>query len=301
MATFNRAHFILETITSIQNQTYLEWECLIIDDGGTDNTQEVIAPILEQDNRFKYKKRTAEYRKGLPGCRNYGIDLAKGEYIIFFDDDDIVHSENLEICLATLQKQDADFCHFQKLSFENVVPSFIEVKGINKQSIGRDVIYDIVTQKIGLASCTVLWKKECFMKNRFQETLQYAEEWECYTRIISQGFQGLHIDTILYFNRKHPQSNTGEFYSQNPIRQQSKKDAILLVVGNLQAKKLLTSSLIRYFLQMALQFKTYYLFESLMELIKMNPSQQIKWHLFYITLPVRLYFYKLKKQISIPK
>ena len=52
MATFNRAHFILETITSIQNQTYSNWECLIIDDGGTDNTLEVITPILEQDNRL---------------------------------------------------------------------------------------------------------------------------------------------------------------------------------------------------------------------------------------------------------
>ena len=84
LATFNRAHLIVETLQSIQNQTYQNWECLIIDDGGTDNTSVVISPILEQDSRFKFLKRTGSYKKGLPGCRNYGLDLSKGQYVIFF-------------------------------------------------------------------------------------------------------------------------------------------------------------------------------------------------------------------------
>ena len=75
MATYNRAHFIVETLQSIQNQTFENWECIIIDDGGTDNTNEVIAPILEKDTRFQFVKRTDSYQKGLPGCRNYGLDL----------------------------------------------------------------------------------------------------------------------------------------------------------------------------------------------------------------------------------
>ena len=52
MATYNRAHFILETLHSIQNQTYENWECIIIDDGGTDNTQEVITPIKKEIERI---------------------------------------------------------------------------------------------------------------------------------------------------------------------------------------------------------------------------------------------------------
>ena len=90
MATYNRAHFIVETLLSIQNQIFQDWECLIIDDGGTDNTAEVIKPILDQDTRFSYRKRPEQYQKGLPGCRNYGIDLAQGQYIIFFDDDVLI-------------------------------------------------------------------------------------------------------------------------------------------------------------------------------------------------------------------
>ena len=63
MATYNRAHFIVETLISIQNQTYSEFECLIIDDGGTDNTLEVITPILNKDLRFKSLKRPDNYKK----------------------------------------------------------------------------------------------------------------------------------------------------------------------------------------------------------------------------------------------
>ena len=67
MATYNRAHFILETLNSIQNQTFKDWECLIIDDGGTDNTVEFIEYFLQEDNRFQYLKRENNYQKGLPG------------------------------------------------------------------------------------------------------------------------------------------------------------------------------------------------------------------------------------------
>jgi GalNAc5-diNAcBac-PP-undecaprenol beta-1,3-glucosyltransferase len=112
MATYNRAKFIEESLITIQNQTYNSWECLIIDDDGNDDTAAVIAPILENDKRFQYIKRTDQYQKGLPGCRNYGLDLAQGEYIIFFDDDDIAHPQNLEICVLELSNTDLSFCRY---------------------------------------------------------------------------------------------------------------------------------------------------------------------------------------------
>jgi len=83
LATYNRAHFIEETLCSIQNQTFKDWECLIIDDGGNDNTFEVITPILKSDSRFTFQKRLDNYQKGLSGSRNYGLDIAKGDFVIF--------------------------------------------------------------------------------------------------------------------------------------------------------------------------------------------------------------------------
>ena len=57
MATYNRAHFIVETLQSIQNQTFSDFECLIIDDGGTDNTQEVIKKLCLENKKIKANKR----------------------------------------------------------------------------------------------------------------------------------------------------------------------------------------------------------------------------------------------------
>ena len=301
MATYNRAHFIVETLESIQAQTYTDWECLIIDDGGTDNTEEVITPILEQDYRFKFFKRSNAYKKGLPGCRNYGLDIAQGTYIQFFDDDDIVHPQNLESCVKIFMGNEIDFCHYQKQSFEQVKPTveFLPIKIV--KSISKINIEEVVMNKIGLASCTVLWNVKCFNRIRFKEELLYAEEWECFTRIISQNYSGIMIENVLYFNRKHPNSNTGEFYNNNPIRKESKKDAILLVINNLNEKKLLSNTLFRYFIQMALQFEEYRLFNSILDIVKLSPSQQLKWKVFNAFLPFRLYVYRLKKNLITKK
>lgn len=298
MATYNRAHFIAETLLSIQEQTFLEWECLIIDDGGTDNTLEVIAPILEQDTRFKFIKRPEKYRKGLPGCRNYGLDLAKGNFIIFFDDDDIVHPDNLKTCMSLFTTNDIDFCHYQKAAFEEDKPKIEKSIVTTQQQLTKKDIDKIVTQEIGLASCTVMWKKHCFEQGRFNENLLYAEEWECYTRLISNNLKGIIIDAVLYYNRKHAHSNTGEFFRNNPVRKASKKEAILLIIQNLKEKQLLSPAIIRYFITTAIDFKEYNLFQSIIDNLNIKGYPKLKWQVFYHLLPLRLMMYRTIKSIK---
>lgn len=298
MATFNRAHFIVETLQSIQNQTFKDWECIVIDDGGTDNTDKVIQPFLSNDNRFQFLKRNSNYHKGLPGCRNYGLDLAKGKYIIFFDDDDIIHPQNLSICLSCFESNSIDFCHYAKSPFVNSYPILTNQKLEIEKTITIDDIKDIVTQKIGFASCTVLWKKEVFSNNRFNEKLQYAEEWELFCKLISNGLNGVMLSNILYFNRKHPESNTGEFYNNNPIRRESYAEAVLLVLSNLQQKRLLTNTLKRYFITKSINFTEFNLFKRILLLLEMSTFEKIKWSLFYSFLPFRLAIYKYKKVIK---
>jgi GalNAc5-diNAcBac-PP-undecaprenol beta-1,3-glucosyltransferase len=296
MATYNRAHFIAETLKTIQMQSYNDWECLIIDDGGTDNTQEVIASILEKDNRFQFLKRPDSYKKGLPGSRNFGLDIAKGDFIIFFDDDDIIHPDNLKLCLQVIKNNNVDFCHYQKEAFCDNLPIIkdeiiSQVKHFNRLDIEK-----IVTQEIGFASCTVMWNKQCFAAIRFNESLLYAEEWECYLRLITNNVSGVIINNILYFNRKHPNSNTGEFYNNDPVRRASKKDAILLVIQSLKDKQLLSPSLIKYFIQIAVDYKEYNLFHQILNILKLSIFEKIRWAVFFNVFSVRLYLYKLRKK-----
>jgi glycosyltransferase involved in cell wall biosynthesis len=300
MATYNRAHFIVETLQSIQEQTFTDWECLIIDDGGTDNTLAVTTPILEKDKRFKYLKRPVNFKKGIPGCRNYGINIAKGDYIIFFDDDDIVHPQNLELCIEAFHINTIDFCVYEKKAFFNSsnTINFQEEKITIDKPISMSDIEAIIMNTISISSCTVMWKKECFFKEKFNENLLYAEEWECYPRVISNNKYGIKLRNVLYFNRKHPISNTGEFHNNHPIRRASKKEAILLVVQNLKEKQLLSHSLLRYFVQQSLSFKEYDLFNQILKSLKLPALENIKWQLFYYVLPLRLWLFGKWKRIK---
>lgn len=302
MATYNREQFIAETLVAIQNQTYQDWECLIVDDGGSDTTKEVIGDFLAQDSRFQYLKRTENYKKGLSGCRNNGLDLAKGEYIIFFDDDDVPHPQNLELCVKELQDSSISFCRYERNTFSgNFHYQFDFSKAYTSFYIDKKDILKVVNNQLQFNSTSIMWKKICFEANRFVETLQYAEDWELYSRIVSSGFRGISINKCLFYGRKHPQSNTGEYYNNNPIRRTSQAEAVLLVAQNLKEKQLLTYSLKRFLLAYSIDFKEYNLFQKILFTLELPTFEQLKWQLFYAFLPIRLWLYRIWKMKSILK
>lgn len=299
MATYNRAEYILESIRSIQNQTFKDWECLIIDDGGTDNTNEIIAPVLEKDNRFRYYSRTLNYQKGLPGARNYGLDLAKGDYIIFFDDDDIAHPQNLEICVLELSNKDISFCRYSRDVFTgDFVYNFDYSKEYSSFYIYSSDINKILRNELQFNSCAVMWTKESFNYHRYTEHLKYAEEWEVYARVITSVNKGISISKTLYYGRKQTVSITGDFGNRNLSSLASYADAIQLVIANLKNKKMLSSEIIRYFIQISLEYKEYNLFERIINTLDLPKKEQLKWKLFYTQLPLRLYFYGIWKRIK---
>lgn len=299
MATYNREQFILETLLSIQNQIFLDWECLVIDDGGTDNTREIINPILEQDNRFQYSKRPENYKKGLSGCRNYGLDLAKGDYIIFFDDDDIAHPQNLELCVFELQDTAVSFCRYIRDVFFDVFDYKYDYSKIYTSFyIDKNDVERMLKNELQFNSCAIMWKRECFEKNRFAENIMYCEDWELYSRIVSSGYSGISIEKTLFYGRKHSNSMTGEFYRNDPFRRESFTEAILLVVKNLKEKQLFSYSLKRYFIAYSIEFKEYNLFESILNIMELPTFEKLQWQIFYAVLPLRLMLHRMKKAIK---
>ncbi|MEM0518347.1 glycosyltransferase family 2 protein [Aequorivita flava] len=298
MATFNRAHFIEETLISIQNQTFKNWECLIIDDGGTDNTEEIIQSFI-QDKRFHYYKRSSKYAKGLSGCRNFGLDSAIGDYIIFFDDDDIIHPRNLEFCVKELENPFYFFCRYHREIFTGDFHYYFS--NISNYKIielnGKTTVKKLLTQELPFNSCAIMWKKECYVNNVFIESLQYAEEWELYSRILSNGFNGVSINATLYYGRKHSNSNTGEFWRGNEKRMQSKIEATKLVISNLEAKKILDTSLIKYFSWESVRLKSPALFSHLMKQPSLNTIHRLKEKMRYFGSPLIHVILRIKKRL----
>lgn len=100
--TYNRAHLIGETLDSVLAQTYQNWECIIVDDGSSDNAEEVVRSYVKKDSRFKYYHRPEEHLSGGNGARNYGFKMSQGEYVNWFDSDDLMVPEKLEEQLKLL-------------------------------------------------------------------------------------------------------------------------------------------------------------------------------------------------------
>jgi glycosyltransferase involved in cell wall biosynthesis len=301
IGTFNRAHFILESLKSVFQQTFKDWECLIIDDGSSDNTKQIVSSYIIDDKRFNYLERPDSYKKGLPGARNYGLDNAKGDYIIFFDDDDYAHPEVISVCInLLLSNPDYDFCHFNKSSFTNEPPEMLYVKKKNIQyyPIGMKQIEEVISNKIPMASCTVLWRENCFANIRFNESLEYAEEWECYSRILLAGYSGIGINEFLYYNRKHADSNTGEFWRGGAKRKESQINAIILVMEQLKIKGYLTKTLFRYFIQMGIFLKDISIIKYLFKVANISLFVKFKYYLLFYFYPIIGRMYRLKKYLT---
>ncbi len=98
--SYNRAHIILNTISTVQRQSFTNWECIIVDDGSTDNTKEIIAQI--QDERVKYIYQNNAERSA---ARNNGAQNAKGKYICFLDSDDEFLENHLQVLYDAIQNE----------------------------------------------------------------------------------------------------------------------------------------------------------------------------------------------------
>jgi glycosyltransferase involved in cell wall biosynthesis len=93
--TYNRCALLRETLDSVCAQTVSHWEAIVVDDGSTDGTADMMATLSSGDARIRFQRRTGEQR-GAPVCRNQGMDAAQGEYVIFLDSDDLLHPRCLE-------------------------------------------------------------------------------------------------------------------------------------------------------------------------------------------------------------
>jgi len=116
---YNRAAIITQTLHSIVSQTYANWEVIVVDDGSTDATLEVVANYKKIDSRFCYYIRPEHRPKGPSACRNYGVEKANGKFLIFLDSDDLLASHCLEGRVTRFQENlDCDFLIFQMERFQ---------------------------------------------------------------------------------------------------------------------------------------------------------------------------------------
>ncbi|ARV05500.1 hypothetical protein BTO04_01780 [Polaribacter sp. SA4-10] len=208
MPSFNRSAIIEQTLDSILVQKYKNWECIIVDDGSTDNTLAVVKQYQLTDKRIQIVSRPANKKKGANSCRNYGFEISKGEFIQWFDSDDVMHPNKLEEKINVLTNKDFDFVVCEGIEFENKLENTFTIWN---QIESKTPLLDHITGKVNFHTNGPLFRRSFLMKkNLFDETLQRKQEWEFYSRLLMFSTNYYPLKKILYYFRIHSNSINGE-------------------------------------------------------------------------------------------
>ena len=212
--TYNRAHLIGETLDSVLAQTYQNWECMVGDDGSTDDTDELMKTYCEKDSRFIYAHRKKNMPKGANACRNLGLEKTKGEYIIFFDSDDLMTKEHIAAKLNAIQMHNADYVvsKTKNLDGSSYPKHYYAFK--NKGLTANDYI----THQTNWLTLDVIIKKEVLQEIRFNESLQSGQEYNFYCKLVLKSVNCYFLDEYLSLRRMTPGSTRKSLDSDFKLR-----------------------------------------------------------------------------------
>lgn len=203
--TYNRSYLISETLNSIIEQSYTNWECIVIDDGSTDNTERLLLDYCKKDKRIHYYQRPIHITKGANSCRNYGFDISKGEYIKWFDSDDIMLPGHIEILLRSLQKENVDFAVGDCIHFEVGKVNNIKIYDFDRSKAKMDA-FMFATNQIGWITYDFLGKRKILEDIKFNEKLIDGQEYNFFIKLLLQNQKGIFVNEVLTKARLHSQS-----------------------------------------------------------------------------------------------
>lgn len=171
--TFNRYLIVRETLRSILNQTYLNWECLIVDDGSSKNDFVEILKFSKKDDRFILLQRPNSRLKGANACRNYGIEHTRGDFIIFFDSDDLMGITCLENRVNTFKNyKEYDFLVFSMGHFIEESNCYLDknrksINLSNKKTIEEFLFSSVLPWQVSrpIFKSELIKNKICFNEN----------------------------------------------------------------------------------------------------------------------------------------
>jgi glycosyltransferase involved in cell wall biosynthesis len=204
---YNRALLIGETLDTVLDQSYSNWECIVIDDGSTDQTAQVVNEYVLKDSRFQYHTRPPNRKKGANACRNIGFELSKGDYIQWFDSDDLMHKDKLKLKADCLEKHMVDFVVCEGIEYRDTIENVVHYwKEIQSDS----ALLDHILGKVNFHTNGPLFKK-AFLKDipLFNEGLQRKQEWEFYSRLLTFSTNYQPLNVALYYFRLHNDSING--------------------------------------------------------------------------------------------
>lgn len=234
MPTYNRAHLIGETIDSIRNQTFTNWELLIMDDGSDDNTEEIVKQIKDERIQFYKAERTGSVSK----LKNLAIQKAHGELIAFIDSDDLWAATKLEKQFAALEQYPgAGFCLTGGYTFINKNE---HVDYLYKQRDGLktgNFMLAMFRSELSGYTQVLLFRKDCVhVSGYFDEAKLFSDP--DFILSLACHFKGVVLYEPLFYRRLHEHSDSDEHWEQRYYDW-------VVVIQSYRAKKQIPASIAR--------------------------------------------------------
>lgn len=208
---YNQSRFLPDSLNSIIAQTITDWECIIVNDGSTDNTHEVASSYLIRSNKFKYIKQS---NSGLAATRNKGLESACGQYIQFLDADDVIDHRKFEKqlnCLKQTQNLALSYTDYFSSTEVDLTCPYPDGRYLTPNFSGTNMLHDLIKRWETEMSIPV----HCFLFDarffkdygiRFDETLPNHEDWDCWMNIFKLNPNVYYINDKLATYRIHTDS-----------------------------------------------------------------------------------------------
>lgn len=269
---FNQGRYLERSVKSVLEQTFKDIECIIVDDGSTDNTREMAEQLMSVDPRVKY---FYKQNGGLPAARNFGVEKAKGEWIQCLDSDDWIHPEKTEFQLKHLTGQESDnivfYCDYERVFIdkdENIIERQENIIGqlSSEEFLQRLMLPDFLAASPhpALQQC-MLMKKDIFNYHKFPEHLKALGDRYFALDIIAKGVKFIHTPMVGAFYTKHKSNRTNSWKYM--------KDYYMMfyetVKANHEELLVLGKSALEFLLNEAIMEKEEVNFKRLLSLIKM--------------------------------
>ena len=192
MPAYNKASFISEALDSVIAQTFTDWECIVVNDGSTDNTEEIVLPYVNREPRIKY---FAQPNQGVSCARNKGIKESIGEYILPLDADDMIVSTYVEKALA----------YFEKFPDTKLVYCKERLYGVNDSSRLPPYKYEDFIWS-NCIFCSAIYRKKDFERiggyNPILSVSYGLEDWDFWLRLLGPTDRVYQIPEELFLYRR---------------------------------------------------------------------------------------------------
>ena len=214
--TYNYGRFIGETLDSLRAQTHAAWECVVVDDGSTDDTAEVVARFAAADPRVRYLRQPNQ-RQAV--AKNTGLAEARGRYVQFLDADDLLEPRKLERQVGFMEANPAAdivyggvrYFHTERPGerlygmFGEQAPWLPELSGS-----GRELVYALVRMNIMAINSALVRREAVADVGPFDPALPPVEDWEYWLRCALAGkrFEYRDFDGALALVRAHAASTS---------------------------------------------------------------------------------------------